>query len=50
VSAARPEALRFGPAIMARLDELATISQDAGALSRHFLTAEHKAAGNLIMR
>lgn len=50
MSAARPEALRFGPAIMARLDELATISQDAGALSRHFLTAEHRAAGNLIMR
>lgn len=44
----QPESLRFGTGIMARLDELAKISQDSQALSRHFLTAEHKAAGNLI--
>ncbi|HEX7328748.1 MAG TPA: allantoate amidohydrolase [Casimicrobiaceae bacterium] len=44
------EPLRFGTGIMARLDELARISQDPPALSRHYLTAEHKAAGNLIKR
>ena len=44
----RPGSLRFGPEIMARLEQLASISHDHGALSRHFLTPEHKAAGELI--
>ena len=42
--------LRFGPEIMARLEELGSISHDHGALSRHFLTPEHKTAGELIRR
>ena len=44
----QPGSLRFGPEIMARLEQLASISHDHGALSRHFLTPEHKAAGELI--
>jgi allantoate deiminase len=44
----QPQSLRFGPEIMARLEQLATISHDHGALSRHFLTPEHKTAGDLI--
>jgi len=43
-----PGKLRFGPEIMARLEQLGSISHDRGALSRHFLTPEHKAAGELI--
>src|SRR5438445_225219 len=43
-----PGKLRFGPEIMARLEQLGSISHDHGALSRHFLTPEHKAAGELI--
>jgi allantoate deiminase len=42
--------LRFGPEIMSRIEQLATISHDREALSRHFLTPEHKAAGELIKR
>lgn len=45
-----PVKLRFGPEIMARLQQLAAISHDHGALSRHFLTPEHRAAGELIKR
>src|SRR6266704_1036289 len=45
-----PGKLRFGPEIMARLEQLGSISHDHGALSRHFLTPEHKAAGELIKR
>src|SRR5207245_10772143 len=44
----QPGSLRFGPEIMARLEQLASISHDHVALSRHFLTPEHKAAGELI--
>src|SRR5438876_10668546 len=43
-----PGKLRFGPESMARLEQLGSISHDRGALSRHFLTPEHKAAGELI--
>jgi hydantoinase/carbamoylase family amidase len=42
------EKLRFGPEIMVRLERLGSISHDHGALSRHFLTPEHKTAGELI--
>lgn len=45
-----PGRLRFGPDIMARLDQLASISHDREALSRHFLTPEHRRAGELIER
>src|SRR5881397_575035 len=48
MSHVEPGALRFGPEIMARLEQLGSISHDRGALSRHFLTPEHKAAGELI--
>lgn len=48
MSTATLQALELGAGIMARLDRLASVSQDPGALSRRFLTPEHRAAGNLI--
>ena len=42
------EKLRFGPEIMSRLERLGSISHDHEALSRHFLTPEHKTAGELM--
>ena len=41
-------ALRFGPAIMRRLDELARLSSDADGLTRLYLTPEHKGATALV--
>ena len=40
--------LRFGPAVMQRLDELARMSSDADGLTRLYLTPEHKAAMALV--
>jgi len=48
MSHVEPGKLRFGPEIMTRLEQLGSISHDHGALSRHFLTPEHKVAGELI--
>ena len=42
------DALGIGPAVMARLDELARISSDPGALTRLYLTPEHRAAAILV--
>ena len=40
--------MRFGPRLLARCDELAAISEDAGRLTRTCLTPQHRAAGELI--
>lgn len=42
------EVLSFGPKVMDRLDALARHSEDAGALTRRFLTPEHRAAGEQV--
>jgi len=50
MSAGIHDAARFGPQVMERLDELARISSERGALTRAYLTHEHRAAGELIAR
>ena len=42
------EKQRFGPEIVARLEQLGSSAMDHGTLSRHLLTPEHKTAGELI--
>ena len=43
------DALAFGPEVMARLDALAHFSEDGDALTRVFLSPEHKAAAVMVM-
>jgi hydantoinase/carbamoylase family amidase len=40
--------MRFGPAILARCDALAALSEDAGRLTRTYLTPQHRAAGEMV--
>ncbi len=48
MSASAAQALRFGPQIMARADELAAITEEAPRLTRTYLTAQHRQAGERI--
>jgi len=48
MSTTESQALRFGPQIMARADELAAITEDAPRLTRTYLTAQHREAGERI--
>ena len=40
--------MRFGPDILARCDALAALSEDAGRLTRTYLTPQHRAAGEMV--
>jgi len=42
-------ALRFGPGILARHEALARFTQDEGRLTRTYLTAKHREAGETVM-
>ena len=48
MSASAAQALRFGPQIMARADELAAVTEEAPRLTRTYLTAQHRQAGERI--
>jgi hydantoinase/carbamoylase family amidase len=41
--------MRFGPDILRQADLLATISEEPGRITRTYLTAQHREAGELIM-